>query len=294
MGKEIGMVYFYKNWRLRRSVLFIPATNERAINKAATLECDGVIFDLEDSVANELRDVAYTNLAELVANDDLGGREKIVRLTHPDTPTFAADLKAGLSGNPDCILLPKIESAREIVRVADIIGNSIEIWAMIETPKGLANLEEICAISDQTNLTCIVVGPNDLAKTTGARMEPGRAVMLPWLMQVLAMARCYDLCVLDGVFNNFRDLDGFKEECRQGASMGYDGKTLIHPTQIEAANRHFGITDVDYNRAKAIKEAFELPQNSTKAAIQLNGEMVERLHLDMANQLLSAFQGDQS
>ena len=294
LGNEIRMVFFYKNWRLRRSVLFLPASNRRAIEKVASLPCDSVIFDLEDSVAEEARETAHANLLEMVAGQDFGSREVVVRVTHPSAASFGADLNCALACGPDGILLPKVETEEEILGPAEAIAKRAQIWAMIETPKGLANLREICATSETVDLTCLVVGPNDLAKTTGARMEPGRAVMLPWLMQILATARCHDLCVLDGVYNNFKDLEGLEAECRQGASMGYDGKTLIHPAQIEIANRQFGISPQDYQRAVAIQAAFEQPENRSKAAIQMDGEMVERLHLETALELIRAYQGGQS
>lgn len=272
-------------FRLRRSALFMPSSNERALVKAKSLDCDCLIFDLEDAVADEMRGIAHTNLLKLVKGEDFGSRERIIRTTAIDAASFEADLKVALSCKPDAILLPKVSTATDITQAARLIDNDIKIWAMIETPLALMNLKEICIASDQ--LACLVVGPNDLAKETGTKMD--RALMHPWLMMAIAAARAYDLSVLDGVYNNFKDLDGFSAECRQGAEMGFDGKTLIHPSQIVGANDAFGPQEAELQRAKQIVEAFEQPESANKGAIQISGEMIERLHLAQAKKLLQLF-----
>lgn len=285
------MVFFHKNWRQRRSVLYMPSTNKRVLEKAPHLDCDGVVFDLEDSIADEARADAHRNLSELVKDVDFGGKERIIRLPQLGSASFADDLAVSLSCKVDALLLPKVGNASDITefqRMLDDAPAELQIWAMIETPQALMNLKEIAACGESTRLNCLVIGPNDLAKETGAKMEPGREVMLPWLMQILAAARAYNLCVLDGVYNNFRNLEGLDAECQQGASMGYDGKTLIHPAQIEAANLRFGPSETDISQAKAIIAAFDDPANAGVAVLQIDGEMFEFLHLGMARQLISS------
>ncbi|MBL4892787.1 MAG: CoA ester lyase [Rhizobiaceae bacterium] len=285
------MVFFHKNWRQRRSVLYMPSTNRRVLEKAPSLDCDGLVFDLEDSIADEARADAHRNLSELVKDTDFGDKERIIRLPQLGSPSFADDLAVSLSCKTDALLLPKVGSASDIEEFQQMLDGApaeLQLWAMIETPQALMNLNEIAACGENTRLNCLVIGPNDLAKGTGAKMEPGREVMLPWLMQILAAARAYNLCVLDGVYNNFRDLKGLDAECRQGASMGYDGKTLIHPAQIEAANLRFGPSKAEIKQAEAIIAAFDDPANSGNAVLQIDGEMFEFLHLGMARQLISS------
>ena len=285
------MVFFHKNWRQRRSVLYMPSTNRRVLEKAPHLDCDGVVFDLEDSIADEARADAHQNLRELVKDTDFGDKERVIRLPQLGSASFAEDLTVSLSCKPDALLLPKVGSASDIEtfqQMLEEVPADLQIWAMIETPQALMNLKEIAACGDSTRLNCLVIGPNDLAKETGAKMEPGREVMLPWLMQILAAARAYNLSILDGVYNNFRDLEGLDAECQQGASMGYDGKTLIHPAQIEAANLRFGPSETDIKQAETIIAAFDDPANAGHAVLQIEGEMFEFLHLGMARQLISS------
>ena len=286
-----AMVFFHKNWRQRRSVLFSPAANRRALEKAPNLKCDGIIFDLEDSIADSQRSDAHQNLIDLVKDTDFAGMERIIRLPQLNQPSFSDDLAVSLACNVDALLLPKVRDAADIAAFQQMLKDapeSLQIWAMIETPGALLNLHEIAKCGEDTRLNCLMVGPNDLAKETGAKMELGRQVMMPWLMQILAAARAYNLCMLDGVFNNFGDVDGFDAECRQGASMGYDGKTLIHPSQIDAANLRFGPTTHDTEQAEAIINAFSDPANEGKAVLQIDGEMFEFLHLEQAQQLISS------
>ena len=253
------------------------------------LAADCVIFDLEDSVAEEARETAHANLLEMVRGGDFGASERIIRTPDAGDGGFAAAFEVALQCEPDAILLPKVETTEPLELAVALLaegGSAAALWIMIETPLALMNLREIAAFGPP--LACLVVGPNDLAKTTGARMEKGRAVMLPWLMQVVAAARANRLAVLDGVYNAFRDLDGLAAECAQGAAMGFDGKTLIHPAQIEAANTAFSPSPEELARAGAIMAAFAKPENAGKGAIQIDGEMVERLHLEEAQKLLAA------
>ena len=282
-------------FRFRRSALFLPASNARAIGKAKTLPADCVIFDLEDSVAAEARETAHANLLEQVRGGDFGTRERIIRTPAADDPGFAEAFEVALQCAPDAILLPKVETPEPLHMASALLAkgkSAAALWIMVETPLALMNLNDIAACG--APLATLVVGPNDLAKTTGARMQKGRAVMLPWLMQVVAAARAHRLAVLDGVYNAFRDLEGLAEECAQGAAMGFDGKTLIHPAQIDAANAAFSPSPEELARAEAIIAAFAKPENAGKGAIQIDGEMVERLHLDEARKLTAAVKQLQS
>ena len=282
------MVFIPENipadFKLRRSALFMPSSNSRALEKAKTLVCDVLMFDLEDGVADEMRDAAHANLLNQVKGQDFGNSETVIRTSVPGASGFATDLKIAIECAPDAILLPKISTAEALLHVTRQVSADIKLWAMIETPLALMNLKEICNATPQ--LTCLIVGPNDLAKDTGTKMD--RKIMSSWLMMVIAAARAYDLCVLDSVYNRFRDLDGFAAECKEGAAMGFDGKTLIHPSQIEGANAAFGPMETEIARAKEIIAAFELAQNANKGAIQMDGEMVERMHLGTAKKTAGA------
>ncbi len=281
------MVFYRKNWRPRRSILFMPASNSRALAKASTLDCDGVIFDLEDSVSEQEQDGARDNLREFVQGKDFGNREIVIRVSAAGDDNYSDDIAVAIECKPDAILLPMVDNGRAICDLAVMLDNldDIAIWAMIETPRALVNLREICDSNDRLN--GLVIGPNDLARETGTANVSGRAPMLPWLMDILAHGRANGLAVLDGVYNNFKDDEGLKAECAQGSAMGFDGKTLIHPAQIEAANATFSPSPSQIDRAQAIVDLFALPQNKAKNALQLNGEMVERLHLENAINLLA-------
>ncbi len=279
----------YPNWRPRRSVLFMPASNERALAKAPSLACDCLIFDLEDSVAGEAQEAARENLRTLVASGDFGTRERIVRVSSRETPEFEGDLAAALACSPDAILLPKLEDPRVLAEVAarlDAAGSPARLWAMIETPRAILDIAAIAAGGPR--LAALVLGPNDLAKSTGVPMRSGRAAMLPWFMAVVLAARTHGLAILDGVYNDFRNEAGFTAECEQAADLGFDGKTLIHPAQIQTANVAFSPSEQEFARAEAIVTAFALAENAAKGAIQIDGEMVERLHLDAAQRLLES------
>lgn len=283
------MTLLYADWRPRRAALFMPASNARALQKARTLAADALIFDLEDSIGPGERDAAHANLRDLVAGADFGRRERVVRTSAADADSFVADLAVALECAPDAILLPKVEDARTLALATvhlDRAGSPARLWAMIESPRAMLDIAIIAAASPR--LACLVVGPNDLAKTTGVAMRPGRVAMIPWFMAVIAAARANGLCVLDGVYNNFRDTDGFAAECAQAVELGFDGKTLIHPSQIDAANAAFTPQAPEFDRAERIVATFADPANEGRGAISLDGEMVERLHLDMAQRLLQS------
>lgn len=277
--------------RLRRSVLSVPADNPRALAKVKDLTADAVIFDLEDAVAperkSEARDALVRHLSE-----DRPEIETIIRINRTEAGFDELDLAAALAVNADTVLLPKVEVPADIQAALDWlvkkgVPESVRLWAMIETPRGVINAPAI-AETGRTRagrLDCLVVGLNDMRKATGVADLPGRPYLVPWLMQILLAARGSGLDAVDAVFNDFRDAQGFEAECRQGRDMGYDGKMLIHPAQIAFANEAFGIGDAALAEARAIIAAFALPENSSRGVISLNGRMVERLHLDQAQKL---------
>ena len=280
--------------RPRRSALYMPGSNARAIEKAKTLATDVVIFDLEDAVAPEAKGEARERVCAAVQAGGYGRRELVIRVNALDTPWGEADLAAAAAAAPDAILVPKVSSAEALVAVGRRLRHlgapeRTRVWAMVETPLAILQAEPIAraARDPETRLACLVMGTNDLAKDTRARLLPGRAAMLPWLMTALAAARTHGLDILDGVYNALSDAEGFRIECEQGRDCGFDGKTLIHPDQIAAANAIFAPSAEEVASARAIVAAFEQPENAGKGAISLNGRMVERLHAEMARRTLA-------
>jgi len=280
--------------RPRRSALYMPGSNARAIEKAKTLATDVVIFDLEDAVAPDAKAQAREQVCAAVEAGGYGLRELVIRINALETPWGEADLAAAVAAAPDAILVPKVSSAETLAAVGLRLrklgaAERTKIWAMIETPLAILRAENIASAARDvdTRLACFVMGTNDLAKDTRARLLPGRAVMLPWLMTALAAARAHGIDILDGVYNNLSDADGFRTECEQGRDCGFDGKTLIHPDQIAAANEIYAPSQQEIESARAIVAAFEEPENAGKGAISLNGRMVERLHAEMAKRTLA-------
>jgi citrate lyase subunit beta/citryl-CoA lyase len=223
-----------------------------------------------------------------------GRRELVIRINALETPWGEADLAAAIAAAPDAILVPKVSSAEMLAAVGLRLrrlgaAERTRVWAMIETPLAVLNVESIASAARDvdTRLDCLVMGTNDLAKDTRARLLPGRAVMLPWLMTALAAARAHGIDILDGVYNSLSDANGFRAECEQGRDCGFDGKTLIHPSQIAAANEIFAPSVEEVEDARAIVAAFDRPENAGKGAISLNGRMVERLHAVMARRVLA-------
>jgi citrate lyase subunit beta/citryl-CoA lyase len=275
--------------RPRRSVLYMPGSNARALEKAKTLPADGVILDLEDSVAPDAKDAARRQVAEVVKGGGFGNREVFIRVNATDTPWHAEDLAAAAQAGPDAILIPKVSNPETL----ELIGRRLldmhtdtktRVWAMIETPLAIFNILAIAAQAkdSESRLAGFVLGTNDLAKDTRARLVPGRAPMLPWLMTVLAAARIYGIDVLDGVYNDLGHAEGFLAECVQGVELGFDGKTLIHPNQIAPCNTAFSPSADEVDWARKMIAAFDLPENKSKGVVSIDGRMVERLHADMA------------
>lgn len=280
--------------RPRRSVLFVPASNARALEKSLTLAPDCVIYDLEDSVAPETKISARDALAAHFSQHPKVGFERVVRVNAADTEWGKGDVAASAKMGADAVLLPKVERPQDVIDAANRLDRhdahvAMQVWAMIETPRGILNADEIAVLGRRSaaRLGCFVVGPNDIALATGVRPQAGRPYLVPWLMQILLAARAGGLDVLDGVYNDFRDSTGFEAECVQAALMGFDGKTLIHPLQIEPANRAFSPSDEEVAHALAVIAAFAEPQNADKGVVSINGQMVERLHLEMAERLLA-------
>jgi len=280
--------------RPRRSVLYMPGSNARALEKAKTLPVDGVILDLEDSVAPDAKEAARRQVVDAVKAGGFGRREVFIRVNGVDTPWHADDLAAAAHAAPDVILVPKISNPDmlELIgrRLLDMgTDHKTRVWAMIETPLALFNILAIAAEAkdSESRLAGFVMGTNDLAKETRARLVPGRAPMLSWLSTCVAAARIYGIDILDGVFNDIGNSDGFEMECRQGVELGFDGKTLIHPNQIAPCNATFSPSAEDVVQARKMIAAFDLPENKTKGVVSIDGRMVERLHADMARRTVA-------
>ena len=280
--------------RPRRSVLYMPGSNARAIEKAKTLPADGVIIDLEDAVAPDAKETARKQVAQAVKDGGFGAREVFIRVNAIDTQWHADDLSAAAHAAPDAILVPKISSAEELEmigrRLLDMnTDHRTRIWAMIETPVAILNVQSIAAAANdsETRLAGFVLGTNDLAKETSARLVPGRAPMLPWLSSCILAARAFGIAILDGVYNDLSDADGFRQECMQGRDFGFDGKTLIHPNQIGPCNDIFSPGADEVAHARKMIAAFDLPENRNKGVVSLEGRMVERMHADIARKTVA-------
>jgi citrate lyase subunit beta/citryl-CoA lyase len=285
---------FIMSIRPRRSVLYMPGSNARALDKARSLPADAMIFDLEDAVAPDAKDLARRQVAEAVAAGGYGTREIVVRINALSTDWGKADVAAIAVAGPDAILVPKVSSPGEIMMAARDIAQAgapdkTRLWAMIETPQAILAIDSIArtARDPASRLAVFVMGTNDLAKETRARLVPGRAPMQAWLSLTVAAARTNDVEIVDGVWNDLADTDGFRAECEQGRDFGMDGKTLIHPGQIAIANEIFGPSPSELAYARRIIAAFEQPENAGKGAISLDGRMVELLHAEIARRTVT-------
>ena len=284
--------------RPRRTVLYMPGSNARALEKARTLDADALILDLEDAVAPDAKDAARALVAGAVQAGGYGAREVIVRVNGAATPWFESDMHAAIAAAPNAILLPKVETPEALLHVAAMLEThgasaGIRVWAMMETPLAMLNASAIAACArthPHTRLATFVMGTNDLAKETQARQVPGRAPMLALLSLCVAAARAHGLAIIDGVYNAITDEPGFRAECEQGRDFGFDGKTLIHPSQLAICNAVFAPDASEVAWARKIIAAFALPENSGKGALQIDGRMVERLHATMAEQTVAMAQ----
>jgi citrate lyase subunit beta/citryl-CoA lyase len=272
----------------------MPGSNARAIEKARTLPADGVILDLEDAVAPDAKVAAREQVAAAVKQGGFGAREVFIRVNGIDTPWHADDMYAAAHAAPDAILVPKIGNSDQLEmigrRLLDMsTDHRTRVWAMIETPAAILNIVDIAtaAKDSETRLSGFVLGTNDLAKETSAKLVPGRAPMLPWLTTCVLAARAYGIAILDGVFNDIGNTEGFVAECEQGRDLGMDGKTLVHPNQVEPCNRAFSPSEAEIALARKFIAAFDLPENADKGAIMLDGRMVERMHADIARRTVA-------
>ncbi len=274
--------------RPRRSVLYMPGSNARALEKAASLPADALILDLEDAVAPDAKDLAREQVCAAVKDKRFGKREVVVRVNGLDTPWGPSDIQDALKAGPDAILVPKINSAADVLRANSLVAGapaSLALWLMIETPQAIFRANEIAGAGGR--LTCLVMGTNDLVKELRALHTPGREPLLASLNLAVLAARAHGLAVIDGVFNEIADAQGFEAVCRQGRALGFDGKTLIHPSQIDMCNRVFSPDPEEVIRARAVLAAFEKPENKGKGAIALDGRMVELLHAEIAKQTVA-------
>jgi citrate lyase subunit beta/citryl-CoA lyase len=275
-------------------MLYMPGSNARALEKAKTLPVDCVILDLEDAVAPDAKAAARDQVVAAVKAGGFGAREVFIRVNGFETPWFADDLNAAIAAAPDAILVPKVsnpEQPEQIgARLLSLHANlHTRVWAMIETPTAIFNVREIAATArdSETRLAGFVMGTNDIAKETRARLTPGRAPMLPWLTTCVLAAREYGIEILDGVYNDIADAEGFAQECAQARDLGFDGKTLIHPNQIEPCNAAFSPAPDEVAQARKMIAAFDLPENRDKGVVQIDGRMVERMHAEMARRTVA-------
>lgn len=269
----------------RRSVLYMPGANARALEKAKELPTDAVIFDLEDAVAPDAKQTAREQVVAAVESKAYGYREIVVRVNGLDTEWGADDVAAIAAIGPDAMLFPKISSADDVKAAVAAMKkagapDSTDMWAMIETPTAFLHAEEIAAADPR--LVCFVMGTNDLAKDLHANHTELRLPMITGLGLALLAGRAHGLTLLDGVYNDIQNTDGFRSECVQGNNLGFDGKTLIHPSQLEPCNDVYGPSDAQLEEARAIIEGFEEAQKAGKGVVTVNGRMIENLHVEHA------------
>ena len=274
------------DFRPRRSVLYMPSSNARALEKAQSLPCDALILDLEDAVAPDDKPAAREAACAAAASGDYGAREVTIRVNGADTEWHADDLAVACAAGPDAIVVPKVNSADAVLELVDAMAghdapDRTMLWAMVETPVAMLHAEEIAAASER--LTVLVMGTNDLVKELYAEHVPGRQPVLPGLGLALLAARATGKVILDGVYNDVKDEDGFLAECRQGREMGFDGKTLIHPGQVAGANEAFAPSEQAVDDARGILEAWE---SRSSGVVTYRGRMIENLHVESARRTL--------
>ena len=266
-----------------RSVLYMPSSNERALEKAKTLPADAIIFDLEDAVAPDAKVPARANAVAAVRSGEYGDKTLTIRCNGLDTPWGADDLAAAAAARPDAIVVPKVSGPAHLEQIVALTGD-IPIWAMVETPAALFAIREICAFPQ---VSVLVMGTNDLVKELRAAMVEGRAPILQHLGTALLGAREAGKAILDGVYNDVKNADGFRAECVQGFEMGFDGKTLIHPNQVEVANDVWAPDEAEVARARTVIEAFAAAEQAGQGVVTVDGRMVENLHRDIALRILA-------
>jgi citrate lyase subunit beta / citryl-CoA lyase len=277
-------------YRPRRSVLYMPGANERALEKAKGLPADALILDLEDAVAPDAKADARDRVCAAVADGGYGHREVAIRANGLDTAWFTDDVAAIAQAGPDALLVPKVGSVDDVRAIEEALEEAgapdqTRIWAMLETPSAVLRAAEITAASER--LAVFVMGTNDLVKELHAEFVPGRAPLLPSLSWCVLAARDAGKAILDGVFNDLDDAEGFEAECRQGREFGFDGKTLIHPKQLEPCNRVFAPSEEEVDRARRIIAAFEEAQQQGRGVVTVDGRMIENLHVDQARRTVA-------
>lgn len=280
--------------RPRRSVLYMPGANDRALEKAKSLPSDALILDLEDSVAPEMKVTAREKVCASVKEGGYGRREVVIRPNALETAWGTGDILAAAEAAPDAILLPKVAHPGDIISAAKILKSvhapeKTRLWAMMETPMAILHAKEIAAVGadPENRLVCLVMGTNDLLKESRARALHDRFAVVPWLAMTIVAARAYGLDIIDGVYNDFKDEPGLRAECEHGRTMGMDGKTLIHPSQVAPCNDIFSPTDEEVEWSRKIIKSFDQPENAKKGVITVEGKMVERLHLVQAKRTVS-------
>lgn len=279
--------------RLKRSVLAMPGSNVRALEKGKTLSADVLMFELEDGVADSAKATARDQVAAAVSQGGYGARQLAVRVNARGSEWYKPDLSAIASLGPDAVVIPKVNSRDEILKAAaDLVAagapRKTRLWAMIETPRAVLDIEKIASAADDpaSRLEVLILGPNDIAKSTRARLTPGRQALLSWLSAGVLAARVHNIEIIDGIYNDFNDLDGLRREAAQGRDFGFDGKMLIHPGQIGPVNEIFAPSADEVDFARRIIAVFDEPENADKGVVQIDGKMVERLHLDIARRTL--------
>lgn len=280
--------------KLKRSVLAMPGSNARALEKGKSLAADVLMFELEDGVAEAAKETARSQVAQAVISGGYGARQIVVRVNARGSEWYKADVGAIAPTGPDAIVIPKVNSRDDILKAAaDIIAAGAplktRLWAMIETPRAIFDIEKIASAADDpsSRLEVLVLGPNDIAKSTRARLTPGRPALLTWLSAGVLAARVHDIEIIDGIYNDFNDEAGLRREAEQGRDMGFDGKMLIHPSQIAPVNQIFAPSAEEVAFARRIIAIFDEPENLEKGVVQIDGQMVERLHLDIARRTLA-------
>jgi citrate lyase subunit beta/citryl-CoA lyase len=272
----------------------MPGANDRALEKARRLPADALILDLEDSVAPEAKPDAREKVIAAVKSGGYGSRELIIRVNAIETPWGADDLKAAAAAGPDAILVPKVSRPGDMVSAAKLLKAygapaHTRLWAMMETPLAILNARDIAGVAGEaeSRFSCLVLGTNDLLKESRARALGDRFAIIPWLASSVLAARAFGLDVIDGVYNDFKDESGFRAECEQGRTLGMDGKTLIHPSQVEPCNQIFSPSEEEVSWSRKVIQAFGLPEHKGKGVITVEGRMVERLHLVMAERVVA-------
>ena len=276
-------------YRPRRSVLYMPAANERALEKAKDIQADALIFDLEDAVAPDSKEIAREQACAAAASSEYGNRELTIRCNGLDTPWGKDDVLAAAAAGPAAVVIPKVDGSSYLDEISELLNqggapSSTQIWAMVETPIGILHVEEIAR---HERMSVMVMGTNDMAKELRASITADRRALLPYLAMCLLSARAAGVAILDGVYNDIKDESGFKDVCVQGAEMGFDGKTLIHPNQVAPTNEIFSpsLDELDFHRR--IIEEFEAAEKDGRGVLTVDGKMIENLHVDEARRALA-------